>query len=56
MGDDVESNAVYYRNREQAERALARQAPTKAIRQIHLQLADQYAELSQGMRRTPPDP
>ena len=43
--DDVMSNAAYYRSREEAERALAHQAPTDEIRKIHFQLAERYAQL-----------
>jgi hypothetical protein len=46
MGNDGETNAVYYRNREETERTLAHQAPTDAIREIHMQLAKRYAELA----------
>jgi hypothetical protein len=54
---DVDSNAAYYRNREEAERTLAHQASADDIRGIHLQLAKRYAqlaaELEEGTRRTP---
>jgi hypothetical protein len=46
MTDDVMSNAAYYRSREEAERALANQAPADDIGRIHLQLAERYAELA----------
>ena len=46
MDDDVMSNAVYYRSREVAERALADQAPVDDIGRIHLQLAERYAQLA----------
>ena len=46
MDDDVMSNAAYYRSREEAERALAHQAPVDDIRNIHLQLAERYAQLA----------
>jgi hypothetical protein len=46
MDDAVMTNAEYYRSREEAERDLARQAPADDIRQIHLQLAERYAELA----------
>jgi len=46
MDDDVMSNAAYYRSREEAERASAHQSPTNDIREIHLQLAERYAQLA----------
>ena len=46
MDVDIESNAAYYRNRADVERNLAEQAPAEDIRQIHLQLAERYAELA----------
>jgi hypothetical protein len=46
MDDDVMSNVAYYRSREQAERALANQAPAADIGKIHLQLAERYAALA----------
>lgn len=46
MGDDVMSNAAYFRSREEAEKALAQQAAADDIRSIHLQLAKRYAQLA----------
>lgn len=46
MDLDRDSNAAYYRNRAEMERVMAAQAPTEAIRKIHLQLAERYAELA----------
>jgi hypothetical protein len=46
MDLDRDSNAAYYRNRAETERVMAGQAPTEAIRRIHLQLAERYAELA----------
>jgi hypothetical protein len=37
---------VYYAQREQAERALAQAAKDTSVRDIHLLLADKYAELT----------
>jgi len=47
MTDDALSNAAYFRSREQAERALAKQAPTVDVGRIHLQLAERYAGLAE---------
>ena len=47
MNDHVMSNAAYYRSREEAELALAQQAPVDDIRRIHLQLAERYAQLAE---------
>jgi hypothetical protein len=46
MDDDVMSNAAYYRSREEAERASAHQAPSDDVREIHLRLAERYAQLA----------
>ena len=40
------SNAAYFAQREQAERALAKTAAAPNVRDIHLDLADRYAELA----------
>jgi hypothetical protein len=39
------TDAAYYAQREQAERALAQSAKDASVRNIHLLLADKYAEL-----------
>ena len=41
--------ATYYRDREQAERALADQAASEAIKQIHLDMAGRYRELAEQL-------
>jgi hypothetical protein len=41
------SDAAYYTQREQAERALAQAAENPSVRDIHLALAVKYAELVQ---------
>lgn len=46
MDLDRDSNAAYYWKRAEMERVTAGQAPTEAIRRIHLQLAERYAELA----------
>jgi hypothetical protein len=46
MDVDSDSNATYYSNRAEMERVMADQAPTEAIREIHLQLAERYAKLA----------
>jgi hypothetical protein len=46
MDDKFMSNAAYYRSRAEAEQNLAQQAPAEDIRNIHLQLAERYAELA----------
>lgn len=38
------NSAAYYRRREQAERRLADQAASPAIRDIHLEMAERYRE------------
>jgi hypothetical protein len=43
------NSATYYRNREQAERTLADQAVSEAIRQIHLEMAERYGELAEQL-------
>jgi len=47
-------SAAYYTQREQAERAFARAARDPRAREIHLKLAEKYAELvrSELARRT----
>lgn len=45
-------SATYYRNREQAERKLADQAASPAIRDIHLEMASRYRELAELDRTT----
>ncbi len=39
-------DAVYYCRREAAERGLAEQSADARVRDVHLQLADKYAELA----------
>jgi len=46
MDLDRASDAAYFRNRAEMERAMAGQAPTLAIGRIHLQLAERYATLA----------
>ena len=46
MDLDRDSNAAYFRNRAEQELAMAGEAPTQEIRQIHAQLADRYVELA----------
>lgn len=40
------SAGTYYERREQQERAVAERAASEVARQIHLALADRYAELA----------
>jgi hypothetical protein len=40
------TDAVYYAQREQAQRALAESAADPKVREIHLKLATKYAELA----------
>ena len=40
------SDADYFAARERTERALAHNAPSAQVRDIHLMLADKYAELA----------
>ena len=47
MDVDVHSNAAYYRNRADVERALAKKAPSEDIGKIHLQLAERYSGLAE---------
>ncbi|HVJ70622.1 MAG TPA: hypothetical protein VM531_03780 [Sphingomicrobium sp.] len=47
MDADVHSNAAYYRNRADVERALAEKAPNDDIGKIHLQLAERYSDLAE---------
>jgi hypothetical protein len=47
MNDASFHSANYYRGRERAERELADQACSIAIRRIHLELADRYRELAE---------
>jgi hypothetical protein len=51
------SSVNYYRGREQAQRQLADQAASIAIRNIHLDLADRYREMAQEaqLKRTGQD-
>jgi pyridoxine/pyridoxamine 5'-phosphate oxidase len=44
------SDATYYAQREQAERALATAANDSAVRNVHLILAEKYAELVRRAR------
>jgi len=43
----VQDSADYFRRRELAERAAAKQASSEAARRIHQQLAQSYAEMVQ---------
>ncbi len=47
MGDTSFSSVKYYRERERAERSLADQAASPAIRNIHLEMAERYRELAE---------
>ena len=51
MNDASLYSAIYYRGRERAERVLADQAASIAIRQIHLELADRYRKLANEVER-----
>ena len=51
MDDASFCSVDYYRGRERAERELADQTASVAIRNIHLEMADRYRELSQQDRR-----
>jgi hypothetical protein len=46
MNDQSFYSAIYYRDREQAEHALANKAASTAIRNIHLDMAKRYRELA----------
>jgi hypothetical protein len=46
------TDATYYAAREQAERALAEAAGDSAVRNIHLTLAEKYAELARREQPT----
>jgi hypothetical protein len=41
------NDAAYYAHREQVERALAEQADEPSVRDIHLEMAEKYADLVQ---------
>ena len=43
------NSAAYFRDREQAERTLADQAASPAIRDIHLDMADRYRALAEEL-------
>lgn len=47
-------SASYYRGREQAERTLADQAASPAIREIHLEMANRYRELAEELEMPAP--
>ena len=47
------NSSVYYRNREQAERALADKAASTAIRDIHLEMAERYRALAEALEMQP---
>ena len=47
------NNAEFYAQRERQERALAARAENPAIRNIHLELADSYVELTARARNVP---
>ena len=49
MDDSSFYSVNYYRHREQAERTLADQAASPAIRVIHLEMADRYRELAEQL-------
>lgn len=54
MNDTAFYSANYYRNRERAERDLADQAASIAIRNIHLQMAKRYRELAEQVEKPSP--
>lgn len=54
MNDTASYSANYYRGRERAERALADQATSTAIRQIHLEMAERYRELTEQVEQSMP--
>lgn len=47
MDDQSFCSVNYYRERERAERSLADQAASPAIREIHLEMAERYRDLAQ---------
>ena len=47
MGQAMREDALYYTQREQAERALADTAADPRVRKIHALLASKYSELAQ---------
>ena len=47
MDDSSFYSQSYYRERERAERTLADQAASPAIRDIHLEMAERYHELAE---------
>ena len=49
MGDTSFYSGNYYRDRERAERTLADQAASPAIRNIHLEMAERYRELARQL-------
>ena len=49
MGDTSFYSVNYYRERERAERTLANQAASPAIRDIHLEMAERYRELAEQL-------
>ena len=51
MNDKAFYSANYYRNRERAERDLADQAASIAIRKIHLEMAERYRELAEQVEQ-----
>lgn len=51
MDDKAFYSAPYYRDRERAERTLADQAASPAIRNIHLEMAERYHALAEQQER-----
>ena len=46
MDEETARELAYFRHREEVERRLADEAPSPTIREIHLQMAARYRELS----------
>lgn len=55
MDEDTARELAYFRHREEVERQLAERAPSPAIREIHLQMAARYRELSAAPDRDADD-
>ena len=53
MDDSSFCSVNYYRDRERAERTLADQAASPAIRDIHLEMANRYRELAEQQQMPP---
>jgi hypothetical protein len=54
MDDTSFYSANYYLDRERIERAMADQAASRVIREIHLEMAERYRELAEQVERPTP--